>query len=107
MGIEIKEYHGYRSNTSKWKAMCVTIGEYKLYFSYNILIAFETPNKCYKIDDHWSFTTKQHRSSAGRYGKPSKFVNPKILNLLVYTELERKPFKEAMSLAGVHCERVH
>lgn len=106
MGIEINEYHGYKSNTSKWKAMCVTIGDYKLYFSYNTLIAFETPNKCYKINEHWSFTTRQHRYSAGKWSK-TQFVDPKILKLLIYTELEKKPFEEAMRLAGVHCERVH
>lgn len=105
MEIKINEYHGYKSETSKWKAMCVTMGKYKLYFSYNTLIAFETPNKCYKIKEHWSFTTRQHRYSAGSW-RNSQFVDEKTLKLLVYSELLKLPFEEAMDLAGVHCERV-
>ena len=105
MGIDIHEYHGYRSKTSFWKAMCVKIGEYKLYFSYNTLIAFETPKKCYKIDYHWSHTTNGHRYSAGR-GK-TQYVNSKVLQLLVYSELLKLPFEEAVKDADIRCERIH
>jgi len=107
--IKKHEYHGYKSQASKWKAQCITIGDYKLYFSYDTLIAFETPNKCYKLDEHWSFTTRQHRYSAGggwRSQGAVQFVSSKLLNLLVYSVLLNQPFEEAQNNAGIHCERV-
>ncbi len=106
MAIKINEYHGYKSQTSFWKAMCVTIGKYKLYFSYETLIAFETPNKCYVLEDHWSHTTKQHVYSAAGYNSGQR-VSSKVLELLVHSELLKIPFEEAMNSANIHCERIH
>lgn len=106
MAINIDEYHGYLSKTSFWKAQRVTIGDYKLYFSYNTIIAFETPNKCYKVNDQLSHTTKGHISSAGTDWHNTQYVDSKTLQLLIYSELMKIPFEEAMKNAGVHCKRV-
>lgn len=107
MGITKHEYHGYQSDASKWKAQCITIGDYKLYFSYDTLIAFETPKKCYTVDEGRSLTTNGHRYSVGNRNSSTEFVNKKILELLVYSELLKLPFEEAMRNANIHCERIH
>jgi len=89
------------------KAVCVVIGDFKLYFSYNTLIGFETPTDQYLTEKEHSFTTSGHKRSVWDSFKNRHTVDQKVLELIVNTELLKQPFKEARSNANLRCERVH
>lgn len=103
----IHSYYDYQSNTSKYKAMCVEIGDFKLYYSYQTLIAFETLRDQYITNRNYSLTTSGHKYSARNSSKNVNYVEPKVLKLITLTNLLKLPFEEAKRIAGFHCERVH
>ncbi len=105
--IRLHSYHYTHNSPSGKKAICVMIGDYKLYFSYNTLIAFETPTDQYITAKKHSFTTSSHKWGLRSYGKDMHSVDQKILQLIVFTSLLKLPFKEAKELAGLYCKRVH
>jgi len=107
MSIRLKSYHYSHYSTTNKKAICVIIGDFKLYFSYNTLIAFETPTDQYITAKKHSFTTSGHKWSARNVGKNTHAVDQKVLELITFTELLKQPFKEARSNANLRCERVH
>ena len=114
--MEIKSdcYYGYKSDASKWKAIRITIGNFKLYFTYGRLLAFETPDVIYKTNEkftndrgHTSTTSAGHKYAAGPHRKRVKYVEPKLLKLLICSGLLNQPFEEAKNNANLYCERVH
>ncbi len=107
MSIRLRSYHYDYNTPSGKKAICVIMGAYKLYFSYNTLIAFETPTDQYITAKKHSFTTSSHKWGLTDYSKKTHSVDQKVLELITLTEMLKQPFKEANSHAGIHCERVH
>jgi hypothetical protein len=105
--FKIYSYNGYKANASKFKAMCVKIGNYKLYYSYEILICFETLKDSYISQEKHSSTTGNHRWSARNSSKNVHYVDQNVLELIALTTLLKMPFEEAKDLAGIRCERVH
>ena len=104
--FDIYSYH-YAANNSKFKAMCVELGNFKLYYSYSTLIGFETQKAQYITNKRYSQTTASHKSSARNYKKNPSHVRDSILKLIVLTNLLKLPFTRAIDIAGVSCERVH
>lgn len=115
MKIEASCFYDYRSDTSKWKAQCVTIGDYKLYFSYGKLIALETPDRVFKTKKEYtnhrgdvSATTRNHKYSAGSgYRKKRVYVDHTVLETLICVTIMNQSFEEARNNANLCCERVH
>ena len=105
--FKIYSYNDYKSDASKYKAMCVQIGDYKLYYSYKILICFETLRDCYLTGETHSQTTGSHKWSARNQYKELHVVDQKVLELITLTTLLKMPFEEAKEIAGIRCERVH
>lgn len=105
--LNIYSYGGYSSNASKYKAMCIQLGEFKLYYSYNTLIAFETKKDQFITNKRWSHTTDSHRHSARNFRKNIEYVSQDVLKLITLTSLLKLPFEEAKDVAGFRCERVH
>ena len=99
--------YAYNANNSKYKAMCAVLGDFKLYYSYNTLIGFETPKAQYITEKHFSHTTQGHKYSARNWKKTPMRVQDSVLELIVLTNLLKLPFEEAKDVAGVHCERIH
>ena len=107
MSIKLRSYQYSHNSPSGKKAICVIIGEFKLYFSYNTLIAFETPTDQYITAKKHSFTTSGHKWGLRSYDKIRHSVDQKVLELITFTELLKQPFKEARSNANLRCERVY
>jgi len=116
MRIETSCYIDYKSDASKWKAQCITIGDFKLYFTYGKLLAFETPDVIYKTEKVFtndrgvpSMTSSGHKYSIGGYRgtKSIKYVDDKLLKILICSQLLKQPFEEAKSNANFYCKRVH
>lgn len=105
--ISINPYYGYYSNNSKYKAMCVKLGKYKLYFSYRMPIAFETPTDQYVTTLKYSVTTSGHIWSAKNWEKNIHSTEQKVLKLIILTHLLKLPFEEAKNVTELYCERVH
>ena len=107
MSITLSSYHYSHYSSINKKAICVEIGDFKLYFSYNTLIAFETPTDQYVTAKKHSFTTSGHKWSVRAYDKHKHYVDQKVLEVIAFTELLKQPFQEAAGNARLHCERVH
>jgi len=107
MHINISSYGGYHSNASKYKAMRVELGKFKLYFSYQTLIVFETPKDQYITNRKYSLTTSSHKYSARIFYKNVNYVEPTVLDLITLTSLLKISFEEAKQIAGFPCERIH
>lgn len=105
--VGIYPYNNYRSNTSKYKAMYVEMGDYRLYYSYQTLIAFETRKDQYITNKRWSSTTNGHKYSARNFRKNVNYVSQRVLELILLTSLLKLGFEKAKRIAGFHCERVH
>ena len=105
--FKIYSYNDYKANASKFKAMCVKMGDYKLYYSYEILICFETLKDCYLSGENHGPTTGGHKWSAQNRSKKLHVVEQNVLELITLTTLLKMPFEEAKDVAGIRCERVH
>ena len=104
--LNFDSYH-YDSNGSKYKAMRLEMGDFKLYYSYNTLIAFETPKNQYISNLRYSHTTGGHKYSVREWEKDQHSVSEKVLKLVAITNLLKLPFEEAKKIAGISCERVY
>ena len=97
--INISNYGGGVSPSSQIKAMRVQVGDFKLYFSYTTLIGFETPDAIFVTNTDHSHTTSSHKYSIGgwRSGNKTKhYVPDKLLQIIVYSNLLKLPFKECL-----------
>lgn len=104
--LNFDSYH-YDSNNSKYKAMRLEMGNFKLYYSYNTLIAFETLKNQYVSNLPYSHTTRGHKYSTRNFGKDRHSVSEKVLKLVAITNLLKLPFEEAKEIARISCERVY
>ena len=107
MKVNIWSYYNYLANASKWKAMCVELGKYKLYFSYRTPVVFETLTDQYITAHKYSQTTSGHVWSARDFLKNKHYVEPNLLRLITLTTVLKLPFEEAKDVTGLHCEQVH
>lgn len=107
MKVKIHSYFNYLANASKWKAMYVELGKYKLYFSYRTPVVFETLKDQYITTEKYSQTTSGHKWSARDFLKNKHYVEQKVLKLITLTTLLKLPFEEAKDVADFRCERVH
>lgn len=96
--IRIDSYGGFESASANIKAMCVTIGEYKLYFSYHRLIGLETPDTVFITDEKISVTTSGHKYSIRSGQKDRKYVPDNLLHIITISCLLNKNYKESINL---------
>jgi len=83
------------------------MGKYKLYFSYNKLIAFETETDQYVTAKKHSFTTSNHRWGLRHEYKSKHYVDQAVLQVIALTEMMKQPFMEAKENADLYCKRIY
>lgn len=94
LDIRIDNYGWGSSPSSQIKTMCITLGKYKLYFSYNTLVGFYDGKTYFVTNKNRSRTTSKHIWSIGDWSEKKIYVKEDLLRIIVYSTLLNKNMEE-------------